>query len=271
MNEIRAVVSDMDDTLLNDEGKLSDYTVSVLRECIRRGVHVIPASGRTQTSIEPYARQIGVDCPYIACNGAQILSADHQVLEEKTMSPETAREIVDFLQREGLYAQVYRGEYFYFAVGCLPSEQYAHASGMKGKAVGDLLRFIDYPVPKILSIADPEEVRRVRPLLEERFHGRADFTMSKPFFIECIAPGVSKGNALRRLAPRLGLTPENTLVFGDSLNDVSMISYSRNGVAVGNAREEVKRAARYCCLSNREDGVARFIETRLFQKKEVAP
>ena len=67
--EIKAIISDMDDTLLNDEGKLSDYTVATLRECIRRGIHVIPASGRTQTSVAPYAAQIGVDCPYIACNG----------------------------------------------------------------------------------------------------------------------------------------------------------------------------------------------------------
>lgn len=88
--EIRAIISDMDDTLLNDEGKLSDYTVATLRECIRRGIHVIPASGRTQTSIAPYAAQIGVDCPYIACNGAQLISPDHQVLEEETIPPETA-------------------------------------------------------------------------------------------------------------------------------------------------------------------------------------
>ena len=89
--EIKAIISDMDDTLLNDEGKLSDYTVATLRECIRRGIHVIPASGRTQTSIAPYAAQIGVDCPYIACNGAQLISPDHQVLEEETIPPETAR------------------------------------------------------------------------------------------------------------------------------------------------------------------------------------
>ena len=59
--ENKAIISDMDDTLLNDEGKLSDYTVATLRECIRRGIHVIPASGRTQTSVAPYAAQIGVD------------------------------------------------------------------------------------------------------------------------------------------------------------------------------------------------------------------
>ena len=220
--EIKAIISDMDDTLLNDEGKLSDYTVATLRECIRRGIHVIPASGRTQTSIAPYAAQIGVDCPYIACNGAQLISPDHQVLEEETIPPETARAIVRYLQNEGFYVQVYRGEYFYYAKECGPSEKYRHSSGMKGQAVGDLLGFIDY-------------------------------------FIEGIAPNVSKGNSLRRLTKRLDLTPENTMVFGDSLNDISMLNFSHNSVAMGNARTETKQAARFVCRSNQEDGVAHFV------------
>ena len=257
--EIKAIISDMDDTLLNDEGKLSDYTVATLRECIRRGIHVIPASGRTQTSVAPYAAQIGVDCPYIACNGAQLISSDHQVLEEETIPPETARAIVRYLQNEGFYVQVYRGEYFYYAKECGPSEKYRHSSGMKGQAVGDLLGFIDYPVPKILSVTDPSEVQRVMPLIKEAFRGQADFTMSKPFFIEGIAPNVSKGNALRRLAKRLDLTPENTMVFGDSLNDISMLNFSHNSVAMGNARAETKQAARFVCRSNQEDGVAHFV------------
>lgn len=83
--------------------------------------------------------------------------------------------------------------------------------------------------------------------------------MSKPFFIEGIAPNVSKGNALRRLAKRLDLTPENTMVFGDSLNDISMLNFSHNSVAMGNARAETKQAARFVCRSNQEDGVAHFV------------
>ena len=208
---------------------------------------------------DPIAAQIGVDCPYIACNGAQLISSDHQVLEEETIPPETARAIVRYLQNEGFYVQVYRGEYFYYAKECGPSEKYRHSSGMKGQAVGDLLGFIDYPVPKILSVTDPSEVQRVMPLIKEAFRGEADFTMSKPFFIEGIAPNVSKGNALRRLAKRLDLTPENTMVFGDSLNDISMLNFSHNSVAMGNARAETKQAARFVCRSNQEDGVAHFV------------
>ncbi|MBE5778250.1 MAG: HAD family phosphatase [Clostridiales bacterium] len=268
--KIRAVVSDMDDTLLNDEGKLTPYTIRVLKECIARGIHVIPASGRTQTSLAPYAEQIGVDCPYIACNGAQLISPDHQVLTEATMPPELAREICSWLTGQGIYVQVYRGAYFYYEKDCAPSAEYSHVSGMKGQAVGDLMAFIDYPVPKVLAITDPKVVQRVMPEIRKRYEGRAEFTMSKPFFIEAISCGVSKGNALRELARRMELTPENTLAFGDSLNDISMMQFSHNGVAVGNARSETKAAAKHICLSNNEDGVAHFLEENVLNplKKE---
>lgn len=258
--QIRAIVSDLDDTLVDEAGKLTPYTVQVLKRCIARGIHVIPASGRTQTSLAPYAETIGVDCPYIACNGAQLISPDHQVLEEAAMEPELAKDIVRYLQARDIYVQVYRGEYFYYAEECAPSQKYKHASGMKGQAVGDLLGFIDYPVPKVLAVTDPVIVQQVMPEIRKQFAGQAEFTMSKPFFIEAISCGVSKGNMLSRLSQRLHLTPDNTLVFGDSLNDISMIQFSRHGVAMGNARAETKAAAAYVCGPNTEDGLARFLE-----------
>lgn len=265
---IRAIVTDLDDTLVDEAGRLTPYTVDVLHRCIARGIHVIPASGRTHTSLAPYAEKIGVDCPYIACNGSQLISPDHQLLEETALSPELAREIYRYLQERDIYVQVYRGEYFYYARECAPSQKYQHISGMKGQAVGDLLAFIDYPVTKVLAITDPEIVRQITPEIRKRFSGQAEFSTSKPFFFETVPCGVSKGNVLRRLSAQLGLTPENTLVFGDSLNDISMIQFSRHSVAMGNAREEVKAAAAYVCAPNTEDGVARFLEEYLLKPLE---
>jgi hydroxymethylpyrimidine pyrophosphatase-like HAD family hydrolase len=64
----------------------------------------------------------------------------------------------------------------------------------------------------------------------------------------------------------MGIVPERTLVFGDSLNDLSMLGFSEHSVAMGNARGEVRDAARYICGSNHEDGVARFVLSHLLQE-----
>ena len=93
----------------------------------------------------------------------------------------------------------------------------------------------------------------------------------KPYFLEAEPPEVSKGNALLELSKIMEIDPEKTLVFGDSLNDLSMLAFTPNSVAMENGREEVKAAARYVCLPNHQHGVARFIEEHVLnasQKEE---
>lgn len=257
---IDTIVSDMDDTLLGEDCTLSPYTIDVLRRCTERGIRVIPASGRAMKSLLPYLRQLNTGSPAIGCNGAQLIAPDLSLLSCQEFDAELAREIISFMLENGIYVQVYKDDYFYYATECDASKQYKKSSGMEGKAVGDLLRFVTFPTPKVLGVTHPEEVARLLPVAEQRFAGRVAFSVSKPYFLEAEPPEVSKGNALRRLSELIGLQPERTLVFGDSLNDLSMLAYTPNSVAMANGRLEVKDAARYVCRPNTEDGVARFIE-----------
>lgn len=263
---IDTIVTDMDDTLLDGSGQLSEYTLNVLAECKRRGIRVIPASGRTHASMYPFLKQLDTGLPYIGGNGSEIMSGDHQVLEQLTLDVNLAREICTFLAENGFYVQVYRDEAFFYATECEIANKYKKSSGMKGIAVGDLVGFLDFPTPKVLSVNEAEEVQRLLPIANERFHGRATFTVSKPFFLEAEPIGASKGEALRRLAGRIGIVPERTLAFGDSLNDISMLNFTPHSVAVGNAREEVRAAAAYVCLPNTQDGLARFVEEHVLKE-----
>jgi len=197
--------------------------------------------------------------PYIACNGGELVNPDHTVMKSFDFQPEKARELVRYLRARGFYTQCYRGEDFYYDVECDTSMNYRNSSHMNGHAVGDLDRFIDFPTPKILSVQSPEEVERMYPLIQKDFPD-VSFTISKPYFLEAQPEGISKGSALRLLADIMGLTPEHTLVFGDSLNDVTMLQYAVHSVAMGNARDDVKSAARHVCATNAEDGVARFVD-----------
>ncbi len=259
---IDAIVTDLDDTLLNPDTALSDYTLSVFARARDRGVRIIPASGRAAYSMQPFVRQLNTGMPYIACNGAQLVNADHTVRETLSFSPAQARAIIRYLSTCGFYVQCYRDDTFYYEEECEASRNYRRSSGMNGQPVHDLESFVDFPTPKILSVSTPEEVARLMPLTQAAFPD-ACFSVSKPYFLEAEPPEVSKGAALRRLAKMLSLSPERTLVFGDSLNDITMLGYATHSVAMGNARDEVKRAARHVCGTNAEDGVARFVAARV--------
>ncbi len=257
---IDTIVTDMDGTLLTPERTISQTTMEVLELCKRRGIRLIPCSGRTHASMRPYLRQLSTGMPYIGGNGSEIIGADHQLIEQLTLDVPLAQEIIAFLQKEGFYIQVYGNDEFYYEDECELAQRYKRSSGMRGVAVGNLPKFLTIPTPKLLSINEPEAVERMLPIISERFKGRATFTVSEPTFLEAEPLGASKGEALARLAEMRGdIVPQHTIAFGDSLNDLSLLAFTPNSVAMGNARPEVKRFAAYVCGTNAQDGLARFL------------
>lgn len=267
--KIDTIVTDMDGTLLAPGSVLSEYTIRVMNECKRRGIRLIPASGRTHPSMRPYLEKLDTGMPYIGGNGSEIIGADHRVIEQLTFDVELAREIITCLQQEGFYVHVYGDDAFYFEAECTASNNYKKSSGMKGVAVGDLCEFLHFATPKVLSVSEPERVERLLPVMSKRFEGRATFTVSEPYFLEAEPIGATKGEALGRLSKMRGdIVPERTIAFGDSLNDMSLLAFTPNRVAMGNARQELKDFAAYVCPPNSEDGLARFIEEHVLHTRE---
>lgn len=261
-----AVAFDLDDTLLRDDRTISPYTIDVLRRAAALGVKIIPASGRARESMKPYVEQIGRAVAYIACNGAEVYTPDHQPLYALQLSPEEARMAAQFAADHGCYAQVYAGDSFFYSMHSDYAAEYARSSRLHGVYVGDLVQYIDRPTPKVLMMDDPA---RIAQLLEEGrrlFGDRLSLTCSKPHFLEVNPARASKGNALRWLGEHLGFSMENVTAFGDSLNDLSMLTAAGHGVTVDNAREDVRALVPATCPSNQEDGVARYIEQHILQE-----
>lgn len=258
---IDTIATDMDGTLLNPQRAISDYTMAVLNECKKRGIRLIPASGRTRASMRPYLEKLDTGMPYIGGNGSEIVGADHQFIDQLSIEIPLAKELCAYLADAGFHVQVYGDDAFYYARECQAAENYKRSSGMRGEAVGDLQTFLTFRTPKILAIGDPALVESTLPVVSERFRGRAAFTVSEVNFLETEPLGATKGEALRRLAAMRGdIVPERTLTFGDNLNDLTLVRFSPSGVAMGNARQELKDAAAYVCRTNAEDGLARFVE-----------
>lgn len=260
---IRAVAFDMDDTLLNDERQITPFTVSVLRRAADQGIRIIPASGRAKASMEGFVEQIGCVAAFVACNGAEVYGPAGEVWHQELLSTEDARRCARFAQEAGCYAQCYYGDHFFYAGTEQWARSYASASLLTGSRVEDLPAFIDRPTPKILLMAEPERVAELLPKAQEQFADVAAVSCSKPYFLEMNPLRATKGNALAYLARRWGLCRDEFMAFGDSLNDLSMLTWAGLGVAMGNAREDVKRQVDRVCGTNENDGVARYIEALL--------
>ncbi len=269
LNGFEAVAFDLDDTLLRDDLTISERTLAVLREAAARGVHIIPASGRAWESMRPFVRQIGCSEVCIACNGAELWDTQAERLISRVAFPlETALRIVSFGQSRGFYLQTYWGGHFYFNEESEWARSYAASSMITGFFTPDIPGFLAaHPSAKILMMAQPSDISDALAQARALMAGEASVTCSKPYFLEFNPPQATKGKALSLCAKRLGFPPEKAIAFGDSLNDLSMLTAAGLGVAVGNAREEVRAQCRAVCGTNNEDGVASFLSEHLLEPK----
>lgn len=261
MHVIHALISDLDDTLLTAEHTLSPRTVRTLQRIQRQGVKVILASGRAAASMRPYVETVGTPWPYIACNGAQIVDAHSgEVLASSELPVALAREMLAWLKARDVYAQLYEEDDWCYDKPCRYADDYCRSSGVIGRRVDDLAAYIQRPTAKLLAVDEPERIRALIAEASDAFRGRLSVATSKPYFMEVTSLEATKGNAVKKLAAMLGLTPETTICAGDSLNDLSMLSWSQLPVSVSNARDAVKAVAWRVAGNGQQDGIAELLD-----------
>lgn len=257
---VEAVALDLDDTLLRNDRSISSYTLSTLRRAADAGIRVIPASGRTRDSMFSYVQQIGCADFFIACNGAEVWSKDKQPLMRELLSVDLAREAAAFAEARGCYVQTYAEDCFFFNQQGEWAEAYARSSDLRGVYVGPLTAYLCQPTPKLLVIAAPDRIAKLLEEAKKIFGERVALTTSKPHFLEINPSHVTKGNALRWCAKHFGFSLEGTVAFGDSLNDLPMLTAVGRGICVANAYPTVLSAGLPVCPSNEEDGPASYID-----------
>ena len=262
---IRAIAFDLDDTLLRPDASVSDYTAAVLRRAADRGIIILPASGRTRDSMWPAVKRIGCASAFISCNGADIWTMERQLLKQELLPVELAHEVAHFAAERGIYCQTYSPSRFFYSIENEYAVSYANSSSLEGEYVGDLTAFIRHPVSKLLMMDTPERIADLYQEARSLFAGRASLTCSKPYFLECNPLLATKGNALQWCSNHFGFHMSELLAFGDSLNDVSMLTVAGTGIAMGNARDDVKALGFPVCGRNDEDGVAHYIEDNILR------
>jgi len=266
---IRLVAMDLDDTLLKDDWTISPRVVKAIQKAQAQGVKMTIATGRMSISARPYAEQLGLDVPVITYHGAmvqQVLSGD--ILFRRVIPSAVAAEIVRYVLERGVYIQVYLKNRVVAAELNEWSQDYERIASVTVEK-GDLSALLGQEpegVEKILMMADEANLDQLAPLLKQHYGDKVHITKSKPYYLEMTDCSVNKGVALAALAERLGIAQAEVMAIGDSFNDLEMIKYAGLGVAMGNARSEIKEQADIITATNEEDGVAEAIERYVLDK-----
>lgn len=268
---IRCIAMDLDDTLLRDDLTISVENQNAIQQALDRGIKIVLSSGRMVASMHSYAVKLGLDMPLIAYNGAMVQEAvSGEILYHKPIPHEVAIQVIPIFQELNFHLNVYLNERLYVKEWDHWSEQYQASAGVTPHPAGDLLGILTGVLTKgaltkgaptkMLGIGTIEAIEKMREDLERLFGPQLDFTRSKPNYLEILAPGVSKADALQFLAKKWDFDRSEVMAIGDAPNDLAMISWAGTGVAMANAVPSVREQADFVVNDNNHHGVAEAIE-----------
>lgn len=264
---IELIALDIDGTLIGDDLTIGPDTRAAVRAALDRGVVVSIVTGRMVSSAMRFAREMGLGAPVVGYQGGLIRAMPEpgskrigRLLYHRPIQARTAREIVEWARDHGLDPHINHLERFILRADDPNADDYSAFMGARAELVADLPGSIRHPVTKVLAVGEPPSPIELAPLARARFLGRADVTISHPKFLEFVAPGVSKGRAVRWLARRFRVQLGAVLAIGDQWNDVEMLAEVGHGAAMPSAPTGVQSVARYIAPPLAEEGVARMIE-----------
>ena len=265
--DVQIIALDMDDTLLNRNLEITPRTVAALRTATEKQIYIVLCSGRTESAILPYVRALDIaGTEYgrflIAVNGASIFDLHMRL---PIFTSKVPADILLYAYAEakkrGLPVQVYDPSTIYASEDNEWTQLDARLCGLKLKIENNFLDFVKTGHPKMVIPAAPEKVAEFLPFLKEKLAGKADVFISKPYFLEIMAHDCGKGQSVLRLADFLGIPHEQTMAFGDSMNDESMITQTAYGVSMCNGLDAIQEKAKFITRKdNNNDGIADFLE-----------
>ncbi len=267
-NRIKAVLCDIDGTLLTSEHRVSPRTVAAIRALRDRGVLFGLCTGRDAQATEAMYGLWGIEGlvdVLVGCGGAEVIDREHGVDELSYPLPgKTIAHICEHMAGLPATPVCPRGGVLYVPEANACVERLSRVDGVPYQVV-DFAEFLREPQPKVMFTMEPEAMSQVieRAATFDDDSCKAAALQTTQRLYEFMDPRVSKTRGLARIAELNGLTLDNICVFGDADNDTGMVADAGVGVAMANGSDATRAAADFVTASNDEDGVARFIEQYL--------
>lgn len=259
---IKLVVSDIDGTLLPEGTDLINPEMyQAIRDLKARGITFVAASGRQYVSMRHVFEPVADDILFIAENGSVIMQND-RILYSNFIAPELARRLVRQLRTyEDGEIMLSVPEQLYLEQDGRVRDLMENGYRAKFDLVPDLIPYCRHT--NKITIYRGHDIDALGAELREMFGAELNVAVAGAIWVDFMSKTSDKGNALQRIQRLLGVTPEETMVFGDNCNDIGMLHQAKWSYAVADAHPQLKEAANYETASCREDGVLRTIREKL--------
>ena len=284
----KLVAIDLDGTMLNSYGIVTDKTKQVIKECIDKGTEIIIASGRPIDSIKTIAKEIGSNKYFIAGNGALIYDIQKdEVIYEKYMNKQKILEIINICEQNSISYNVYTDKtilakalkynVLYYHKENLKKEEnkkthinivenmYEYISNMDEEkflkvTVCDENKTIFNSIIRKLRQIDNIEVLDVLHMSRKVIRQGTEDIPIEYYYTEISLKNVDKWDAIEFLMKKMNITKKEVIAIGDNINDKKMLENAGIGIAIEGSTPVVIEISDFVTKTNNEDGVAFALE-----------
>lgn len=276
LKEIKLIVTDIDGTLLNDNGELGIESKKLLKELIKENVIISLATGRLHSAVTEVANELSLNGYVISLDGAMIKNYHQDKIHyESFLRAGQVKKAIAIAENLLINIALCHSSSIYYTEynSVIPSllskygAFYTQVDSYEGYFSGTL------------EIVCSSDIKDSIKQMEEKFNFpysigcNTSYFRSKKneniYYLEIRKAGSSKGKALMRLLKHLSIKPSQAAVIGDWYNDITMFQSNAVKVAVANAIPELLNIADYITTkSNRDDGTAEFFEMVLKSKRD---
>ncbi len=284
----KLVAIDLDGTMLNQYGIVTQKTKKVIQKTIQKGIEVVIASGRPIDSIATIAKEIGSKKYFIAGNGALVYDIQKdEIIYDKFLPKEKVLEIIKLCEQNSISYNVYTDQtilakalkynVLYYQKENLKKEENKQT---KISIIENIYEYVkNKKEEKFLKVTICDEnkavfqsiIRKLRKIkgidVLDVSHmsrktikqGTEEITIEY-YYTEIMLQDVDKWNALAYLLEHLEIKQEEVITIGDNMNDKKMIQQAGMGIAMEGSTPDVTKIANYITASNKEEGVAKALE-----------
>lgn len=239
-HKIKAVISDLDGTLLNAHHMLSDFSKSVVKRLTEEGIHFMIATGRHHLDASRIKEKLGVDAYLITANGATVANKEGELIYQAILPREIVEDILSIDVKEGVFKNLYQGEHWLMEESDKVFDQY-YQEGDFQYTLCTFSDYLDKPINKVFFTAlDHNNLVAIADQVKRRYGDAIAVTFSMPECLEFMPKGVNKGVAILETIKHFDLCPEDVIAFGDGLNDLEMLQVVGKGYLMGNAHRLLK-------------------------------
>ena len=265
---IKLIAIDMDGTLLNEKKHIDKAEKEAIHEAIEAGIKIVLCTGRPLYGILPFYEELGLseldsEGYVILNNGCSIhKTKDWKLIDQVNFTSDDIEYLYKFSESYDINFTLVNDTY-YFNIGRKPTDELIKDAGFVFSDITDIsleeAKSGKHKIMKIMFLGDPEIMANFQEKNEDIIKSKYSGVLSQSYVYEVFPKDNNKGTGLKKLAEKLGIKQEEVMAIGDGNNDIEMFEYANYSVAMKNATELAKKAAKYETDSNENDGVAKAI------------